>query len=128
MKEIDNCIRQIVKIRLVAQGEEVAYVARSRLGRLVLGVGQLVCKISGISVPDRPGRLTVPEDASSDVRGLVNLCNQLNDTAKTLVQPSEPLDERWRTGWSELMAKLDDLEHHLHGIIARQLTPRMRCG
>ena len=126
MKEIDNCLRQIAKIRLVAQGEEVAYVARSRLGRLVLGVGQLVGKVSGISVSDRPGRLTVPEDASSDVRGLMNLCNQLNDTAKTLVQPSEPLDERWRTGWSELMAELGHLEHHLQVMATRPLTTEWR--
>lgn len=126
MKELDNCLRQIAKVRSVAREEEVAYVARSRLGRLVLAVARLVGRISGGPIPDRPRRLTVPKDASAEVRTLVKLCNQLNDTAKTLVQPSEPLDERWKAGWSELMAELDKIEQHLQVMKARTLTTEWR--
>ncbi len=126
MKEVDNCLRQIAKVRSVAREEEVAYVARSRLGRLVLAVARLVGRISGGPIPDRPRRLTVPKDASAKVRTLVNLCNKLNDTAKTLVQPSEPLDERWQAGWSELMADLDKIEQHLQTMEARPLTTEWR--
>ncbi len=126
MKEVDNCLRQIAKVRSVAREEEEPYVARSRLGRLVLAVARLVGRISGGPIPDRPRRLTVPKDASAEVRSLVNLCNQLNDTAKTLVQPSEPLDERWKAGWSELMADLDKIEQHLKVMKARTLTTEWR--
>ena len=126
MKEVDNCLRQIAKVRSVAREEEVAYVARSRLGRLVLAVARLVGRISGGPIPDRPHRLRVPKDASAEVRTLVKLCNQLNDTAKTLVQPSEPLDERWKAGWSELMADLDIIEQHLQAMKARMLTTERR--
>lgn len=126
MKEVDNCLRQIAKVRSVAREEEVAYVARSRLGRLVLAVARLVGRISGGPILDRPRRLTVPKDASAEVRTLVNLCNQLNDTAKTLVQPSEPLDERWKAGWSELMADLDKIEQHLRAMEARTSTTEWR--
>lgn len=126
MKEVDNCLRQIAKVRSVAREEEVAYVARSRLGRLVLAVARLVGRISGGPILDRPHRLMVPKDASDEVRTLVKLCNRLNDTTKTLVQPSEPLDKRWQAGWSELMADLDIIEQHLQVMKARMLTTERR--
>ncbi len=122
MKEVDNCLRQIAKIHLVARGEDEAYVARSRLGRLVLGIARLVGKISGGPTPNRPCRLTTPKNAIKEIQTLVRLCNKLNDTAKTLVQPSEPLDERWRTGWSELLVDLNKIEQHLQAMENTPLT------
>ena len=122
MTEIDNCLRQIAKVRSVAREEEVAYVARSRLGRLELSVARLVGKISRGPVLDRPRRLTFPKNASDEVRTLVKLCNRLSDTTKTLVQPSEPLDKRWQAGWSELMDNLDIIEQHLQVMKARMQT------
>ena len=119
MKEIDNCLRQVAKVRSVAREEEVAYVARSRLGRLVLAVAQVVGRISNVRTVDRPARLPVPTNAPVDVRVLVEICNSLIDTTKTLVQPSEPLDKRWQSGWSALMADLDRIEHQLRVIKAR---------
>lgn len=116
MNEIDDCLRQIGKVRSVARQEEVAYVARSRLGRLVLSIARLVGRISGGPILDRPGRLVVPMDASAEVRALAKLCNRLIDTTKTLTQPSESLDNRWQAGWAELMADLDIIEQHLHEI------------
>ena len=119
MKEIDNCLRQVAKLRAVAREEEVAYVARSRLGRLVLAVAEVVGGMSNLRTVDRPARLTVPINAPVDVRVLAETCNSMIDTAKTLVQPSEPLDKRWKSGWFSLMADLDRIEHQLHAIKAR---------
>ena len=119
MAGIDNCLKQVAKVRAVAQQEEVAYVARSRIGRLVLALAQLASRIADIPIPDRLGRLWVPKDAPVDVQILVEICNRLTDTTKTLVQPSEPLDKRWQSGWSDLMTNLDRIERHLKEIRAR---------
>lgn len=116
MDEVDNCLRQIAKVRSVAQQQEVAYVARSRLGRLVLAIARLVAKMSGGTILDRPRRLVVPTTASTQIQVLAELCNRLFDTTKTLVQPSEPLDSRWRAGWSELVNDLDEIEKKLNAI------------
>ena len=119
MKEIDNCLRQVAKVRSVAREEEVAYVARSRLGRLVLTVAQVVGRISNEGTVDRPEKLPIPVNAPAEVRVLVEICNCLIDTTKTLVQPSEPLDGRWQSGWSALMVDLDRIEDQLLEIRAR---------
>lgn len=37
----------------------------------------------------------------------------LTETAKTITQPSESLDKRWRAGWATLMSELVDLEKKL---------------
>ena len=96
VKEIEDCLRQLNKVRSVAREEEVAYVARSRLGRLVLAMVRLVGRVAEVPVEDRPLRLASPQDAPPEIQTLVNLCHGLNETTKTLVQPSEPLDQRWR--------------------------------
>ena len=116
MREIDNCLRQVAKVREVAQQTEVAYVARSRLGRLVLALAQLVSRVANVPAADRPGRLWVPEAATVEIRNLVEACNNLTETARTLVQPSEPLDERWQRGWAEVTSELDRIELHLEEI------------
>ena len=38
MQERDKCLHLIRKVREVAAGKEVAYVARSRIGRLIMAV------------------------------------------------------------------------------------------
>lgn len=119
MKEIDSCLRQVSKVRAVARQEKVAYVARSRLGRLVLALVRLASTISDIPFTDRPVRPSVPKDTPADVRSLVEICNRIIDTTSTLVQPSEPLDERWKSGWSDLMTDLDRIERQLQVIKAR---------
>jgi hypothetical protein len=126
MQERDKCLHLIRKVREVAVGKEVAYVARSRIGRLIMAVTKLVGRITNSDVPDRPQRIVVPSTASPDVRNLVNLCNCLNDTARVLVQPSEPLDERWTTGWAELLCELSQLEQYLQALGDRPLTIESR--
>lgn len=116
MREIHSCLLQIDKIRKVASGEEAAYVARSRIGRLVLKLSRLICRHNGENPPDRPRTLLVLSTSSEELRALTRLCNRVNDTAKTITQPSEPLDDRWRTGWSELLSELTQLEQILQEV------------
>lgn len=110
----DKCIRQINKVREVAAGVEVAYVARSRISRLTLSLIQLVSKECGLKVPDRPSPIYTPEGTSEFLVELACLCNRLLDASRTLCQPSEPLDARWRLGWSLLLDNLNELEMKLN--------------
>lgn len=93
MKELAICLRQIQKIRQVASGDALPYVARSRIGRLITGLGTMTAQVD-----DHSGR------------ELVHHSKQVQSIAKTICQPSEPLDSRWRAGWSELLTELDQLE------------------
>ncbi|MCU7838966.1 MAG: hypothetical protein KZQ94_06275 [Candidatus Thiodiazotropha sp. (ex Troendleina suluensis)] len=61
-------------------------------------------------MPNRPGPIAVSIDTPEIARQLADSCNKLLDTSKSLCQPSEPLDNRWRSGWSTLLKQLDELE------------------
>lgn len=113
MDNINRCLDQIEKVRQVGNKEEVAYVARSRIGRLILTALHLICKTLDIAPPRRPGPMQVPIGANEQLRYLIEICNHLNETAKSITQPSEPLDERWKSGWSELQSDLIKLEENL---------------
>lgn len=116
MPAVDVCLRQLGEVRQVATGAEVAYVARSRVARLILNVTRLAAVQARVPLPDRPLRIDPPGDDSPSHRGLVACCNRILDTAKTITQPSEPLDERWRSGWAALLTELDDLESRLRAL------------
>lgn len=107
---IEHCLQEIAKIRDVAHGVDAAYVARSRIGRLTLALARIVAKKAGMSIPDRPGSIVVQDEVPQAVRELANICNSLLETSRVLCQPSEPLDNRWRDGWSNLLDQLDVLE------------------
>jgi len=113
MKTIDRCIIEIDQVKRIANGEEVAYVARSRIGRLLVSVASLIATQVGIEPYDIPQRIRIPEDAPTSSKRITVVCNELLDVAKTITQPSEPLDERWRSGWRELLIQLDRLEIEL---------------
>ena len=126
MQERDKCLYLIQKVREVAVGKEVAYVARSRIGRLIMAITKLVGSMTDSDVPDRPWQIVVLSTAPLEVRYLVELCNCLSDTARVLVQPSEPLDERWTAGWAEMLCKLNQLEQQLEALKARPLRIELR--
>jgi len=126
VSDIDNCLKQIEKVKRVAEGEDVAYVARSRLGRLTLSLTTLVCRNLGVPILDRPNQLSVRGSASEDTWEFIRACNRLNQIAKTIAQPSEPLDERWRSGWSSLLCELDWLKLQLQSMKDRSQT--MHCN
>lgn len=113
MDNIARCLDQIEKLKRVATGEDAAYVARSRIGRLILNVMRLVCNAVDIEPPSRPGPMLEPAGADEQLRYLIRICNHVNETAKTITQPSEPLDERWKSGWSALQSDLAELEECL---------------
>ena|SRR6266567_8748981 len=93
MVDPDVCLRQIAKIREVACGDALPYVGRSRIGRLVHGLGGLA---QGAG-----------HGFDSEV---VFISRRIQDIAKTICQPSEPLNVRWRNGWKDLLSELDRLE------------------
>ena len=109
MNRIDRCWEDIEAIRWVGYESEAAYVARSRIGRLVLSVSRLVAQEVGAPRPDLPGRIDPPETCSPMLQALSASCNRIQDLSRGLVQPSEPLDERWKRGWSALTVELDSL-------------------
>ncbi len=113
MTRLDRCLSQIQAIRSVAAGVEPAYVARSRIGRLTLSGAVLVAKETGIPAPSLPSAIPFPETGSSCLRWVASCCNHIATLGKHLAQPSEPLDDRWRRGWSELLGELRALETHL---------------
>lgn len=113
MPSIDRCLEQIRAVQRVAAGSEPAYVARSRLGRLTLSTVSVVASRLGLPIPDLPNQVVVPTDAPSDVAELAAGCNRLIELARQLSQPSEPLDARWKRGWSELLRELEKLEQAL---------------
>lgn len=116
MRAVDVCLRQIDEVKQVASGAEVAYVARSRVARLILNVTRFAATRAGVPLPDRPVRMDAPADASPSGRGVITCCNRILDIAKTITQPSEPLDERWRSGWATLLTELDELETRLRAL------------
>jgi hypothetical protein len=113
MSRTNRCLSQIAAIRDVAAGQAPPYVARSRIGRLALSVAVLVAEEGGLPAPDLPRQIRVPADASAHLRDLAERCNRLSQLARHIAQPSEPLDDRWRRGWHELLGEIGRLEERL---------------
>ena len=110
---LEQCFRQIDGIRQIATEPDLAYVARSRIGRLVLRLSIFVASMAGIAAPDAPGIVRLPEAPKAGVGRLAAGCNRLFQVSKTITQPSEPLDARWCAGWAGLLSALADIEHEL---------------
>lgn len=109
MRNVEKCLHQIEKVRAVVDGQ-TPYAARSRVRRLVLETMRLVSASAGLPLPGRPGVLSAPANAGSQLMRVVGACNQLNGLSRSIAQPSEPLDSRWRVMWCSLVGELDELE------------------
>ena len=109
-------LRYLASAQSAVANEEVAYVARSRLGRLTFAVSQVVAERCEVSAVDRPERLVVPPDASLSIQTLIDHCNRLLELTKFLAQQSEPLDMRWNRGRLELVDELKAMEKTLQQI------------
>ena len=107
---IQQCISRIDAVREVACGTESPYVARSRIGRLAMSAILFVTRESGLQAPDFPRPIPVPQGVPKEISDMAATCNHLLDITRHLSQPSEPLADRWRQGWKELLQCLDDLE------------------
>lgn len=113
MTNVGRCLRQIQAVRDVAAGTDPAYVARSRIGRLCESTVSIVTGDLGIKRQQRPGVIATGEIESRDVAEVAESCNRIFSLSRHIRQPSEPLDERWRRGWEDLMVELDVLEQRL---------------
>jgi hypothetical protein len=116
MSRLERCLTQIQAIRSVASGVEPAYVARSRIGRLTTSIAILVAKETGRRLPARTAPIPLPGPDRPKLRSVALCCNQVVAIGSHLTQPSEPLDDRWRRGWSELLAELRNLEISLRAL------------
>ena len=116
MNEVDACLRYLASAQAAVADEEIAYVARSRLGRLTLAVSSVVAKICDVPPVDRPERLLVPPNAPLSIQTLIGHCNTLLELTTLLTRPSEPLETRWKLGRAEIVDELTAMETHLRQI------------
>lgn len=113
MTSTELCRVRIQQVRALAADPEVAYAARTRLHRAILACTRLVAKKAGLPEPLFPVRYLVPTGTPSELQRICDITNQLLDRTKSICQPSEPLDDRWSQGWSEILSRLDELEQSL---------------
>ena len=113
MSHADLCRTRIQQVRVLSADPELAYAARTRLHRAILACMRLVAREAGLYEPLFPARYIAPADAPSKLRRICEITNELLDRSNSICQPSEPLDERWSQGWSEIMTHLNELEQVL---------------
>ena len=109
----DECQRHLALVREAASSPEAAYLARTRLKRLILTCSRAVAREHGVPEPSMPGPFQAPPGASETEHLIAVLCSRLSESAEILCQPSEPLNTRWRSGWAEAQADLDALDRAL---------------
>ena len=105
MATVVTCLKDIDRVREVASGVEQAYVARSRLARLILRVTNLARVAIGASTDG-----VVNGDISDGVARILETCERLDACRRSATHASEPLDERWRSMWQEILLHLDTLQ------------------
>lgn len=113
MVNIDTCLGQIAAVRKAIDDLNSAYVARFRLRRLILTLSYVVGKQYSRDEGSAP---TTIEERTHSIEGkheIEALRSRLSAAAEELGQPSEPLDDRWRKTWQELVENLDKLERLL---------------
>lgn len=113
MGKLDQCLAQVRAIHSVAAGVESPYVARSRIGRLATLAASLVAERCGVRPPDLPRPIRVDGKDVMGIVGLAECCNRICDLARHISQPSEPLDERWKRGWEDLVREVGMLERYV---------------
>lgn len=113
MPTLHDCLRLIASTRAVAEDPESAYASRARLKRSLLSAGQLAAARAGVPGPMMPEDIVsmhVQDPVSSEI---LHICVALLSKARSLCQPSEALDSRWRSGWTAVCDDLELLERSL---------------
>ena len=113
MPMLHDCLRLIASSKASAKDPESAYASRARLKRSVLSVGQLAAARAGVPGPMMPEdivRMRLQDPVSTEI---LKICVSLLSKARSLCQPSEALDSRWRSGWSAVCDDLELLERSL---------------
>ncbi len=113
MSRVELCVNRINQVRALTNDPDLAYAARTRLRRAILSCTRLVANSVGLVEPLYPGRYEIPSDAPLELQSICEITNRLIDRSQSMCQPSEPLDERWSDGWSEIVTQLDKLERTL---------------
>ena len=113
MPMLHDCLRLIASSKASAKDPESAYASRARLKRSVLSVGQLAAARAGVPGPMMPediARMRLQDPVSTEI---LKICVSLLSKVRSLCQPSEALDSRWRSGWSAVCEDLELLERSL---------------
>ena len=105
-----DCRKQLQHVRQAAEDPAAAYVARTRLGRLILSCTRLIAQEFDMPKPALPAPMTTPKGASPLVKDLTEVCNQLESASRRACQPSEPLSARWEEEWQGIQGYLDRLD------------------
>ena len=125
MTRIQRCLTEIRAVRNVAQGAEPPYVARSRLGRLTTSAAMLVADmLSNVEEPSRSVVIGGDRVTGGAVSTLSACCKRVEELSRHVRQPSEPLSERWKRAWAELLMELGILEQHLKDLEGASMSTR----
>lgn len=106
------CLQQLDAVLAAIESPNDAYVARTRLRRLVLTVMRHVARRVGFEPPSLPRRLSVGAFDGANAE-IVELCNGILDLSDHLCQPSEAFDSRWQAEWLLVRTGLLELRTRL---------------
>lgn len=112
MDRLQLCLRRIDQVRAAATGTQSAYLLRGRTNRMLLSVQQVIAAEYGLRVT-APAVLNPAKSRSRLHKEIAVVCNRILLESKSLSQRSTALDTRWREGWRNLSADIDELERLL---------------
>lgn len=104
-----DCLDLIDLAREASIDPSSAYVLRARLNRSILFVGRWVADEIGVPGPSLPEDVVLLQVTNQKAALLLQTCTSVLGQMRLLCQPSEALDERWRTGWEAVSTALDRL-------------------
>lgn len=113
MPDLNDCLRLIAITKGSVEDIDSAYASRARLKRSVLSVGQLAAARVGVSEPLMPEDITRMQSEDPIASEILQICTSVLSKSRSLFQPSESLDSRWRTGWNAVCEDLELLEQVL---------------
>lgn len=111
-----DCLELIGQTRSASSDPDSAYILRARLKRSILAVGQYVASVLNLPMPTLPEDVLDLEASDPAAAALLRRCTTVLGQARTLCQPSESLDDRWRTGWKTLELELIRLESDIRSL------------
>lgn len=105
-----DCMELIAQTLSSASDPESAYVVRARLHRSLLMVGRWIADDFGCPLPVLSDDLLCLAIKDAEASKIMHLCNNVLAQSRSLCQPSESLEHRWRNGWSQVVKDLASLE------------------
>jgi hypothetical protein len=105
-----ECLALIAQTLNSAPNPESAYVLRARLHRSLLLIGRWVASDLNCELPVFPYDLKRLSAHDTEASRIMMLCNDVLAQSKTLCQPSEALEDRWKNGWNKVAVNLRSLE------------------